>query len=208
MKFFIDTADVSEIKDLSSSGFLDGVTTNPSLIKKSGRNINEVIAEICDIVPGPVSAEVAAINYEDMIAEAQAEWLIQSWEGDVDGSKVSLSFKWVIEDHVIASHFKGNNSESYSLIAVNPESGEVEQTGYNKDGKKNTGSWGPKDEMPFLKLTSKDGEGNSQTMGVGFRLIDKNNIELQIFNVDASGSVADFSEYSLEMKRVKSKRKI
>ena len=71
MKFFIDTADVSEIKDLSSSGFLDGVTTNPSLIKKSGRNINEVIAEICDIVPGPVSAEVAAINYEDMIAEAQ-----------------------------------------------------------------------------------------------------------------------------------------
>ena len=71
MKFFIDTADVSEIKDLSSSGFLDGVTTNPSLIKKSGRNINEVIAEICDIVPGPVSAEVAAINYDDMIAEAQ-----------------------------------------------------------------------------------------------------------------------------------------
>ena len=71
MKFFIDTADVSEIKDLSSSGFLDGVTTNPSLIKKTGRNINEVIAEICDIVPGPVSAEVAAINYEDMIAEAQ-----------------------------------------------------------------------------------------------------------------------------------------
>ena len=71
MKFFIDTADVSEIKDLYSSGFLDGVTTNPSLIKKSGRNINEVIAEICDIVPGPVSAEVAAINYEDMIAEAK-----------------------------------------------------------------------------------------------------------------------------------------
>ncbi|MBT4109829.1 MAG: fructose-6-phosphate aldolase, partial [Pelagibacterales bacterium] len=52
MKFFIDTADVSEIKELSSSGLLDGVTTNPSLIKKSGRNINEVIAEICDIVPG------------------------------------------------------------------------------------------------------------------------------------------------------------
>ena len=150
----------------------------------------------------------AQSSLSDMIAEAQAEWLIKSWEGDVDGSKVSLSFKWVIEDHVIASHFKGNNSESYSLIAVNPESGEVEQTGYNKDGKKNTGSWGPKDEMPFLKITSKDGEGNSQTMGVGFRLIDKNNIELQIFNVDASGSVADFSEFSLEMKRVKSKSKI
>lgn len=71
MKFFIDTADVSEIQELSSSGFLDGVTTNPSLIKKSGRNINEVIAEICDIVPGPVSAEVAATNYDDMIKEAE-----------------------------------------------------------------------------------------------------------------------------------------
>jgi transaldolase len=71
LKFFIDTADVSEIKELSSSGFLDGVTTNPSLIKKSGRNINEVIAEICDIVPGPVSAEVAATNYDDMIKEAE-----------------------------------------------------------------------------------------------------------------------------------------
>ena len=71
MKFFIDTADVSEIQELSSSGFLDGVTTNPSLIKKSGRNINEVIAEICDIVPGPVSAEVAATSYEEMIKEAE-----------------------------------------------------------------------------------------------------------------------------------------
>ena len=71
MKFFIDTADVSEIQELSSSGFLDGVTTNPSLIKKSGRNINEVIAEICDIVSGPVSAEVAATSYEEMIKEAE-----------------------------------------------------------------------------------------------------------------------------------------
>ena len=71
MKFFIDTADVSEIKELSSSGFLDGVTTNPSLIKKSGRNLNEVIAEICDIVPGPVSAEVAATSYEEMLKEAE-----------------------------------------------------------------------------------------------------------------------------------------
>ena len=71
MKFFIDTADVSEIKELSSSGLLDGVTTNPSLIKKSGRNINEVIAEICDIVPGPVSAEVTATTYEEMLKEAE-----------------------------------------------------------------------------------------------------------------------------------------
>ena len=56
MKFFIDTADVQEIKELSSTGLLDGVTTNPSLIKKSGRKIEEVIEEICNIVNGPVSA--------------------------------------------------------------------------------------------------------------------------------------------------------
>ncbi len=71
MKFFIDTADVSEIKELSESGLLDGVTTNPSLIKKSGRNINEVIKEICDIVSGPVSAEVTATDYNEMLKEAQ-----------------------------------------------------------------------------------------------------------------------------------------
>jgi len=71
LKFFIDTADVSEIKELSESGLLDGVTTNPSLIKKSGRNINEVIKEICDIVSGPVSAEVTATDYNEMLKEAQ-----------------------------------------------------------------------------------------------------------------------------------------
>jgi transaldolase len=60
MKFFIDTADVAEIADLASTGLVDGVTTNPSLIAKSGRNIIDVIAEICDLVDGPVSAEVAA----------------------------------------------------------------------------------------------------------------------------------------------------
>ena len=64
MKFFIDTADVQEIKELSSTGLLDGVTTNPSLIKKSGRKIEEVIEEICNIVNGPVSAEVAATTFE------------------------------------------------------------------------------------------------------------------------------------------------
>ena len=71
MKFFIDTADVSEIKELAKSGLLDGVTTNPSLIKKSGGNINEVIKEICDIVPGPVSAEVTATEYDEMLREAE-----------------------------------------------------------------------------------------------------------------------------------------
>jgi len=71
LKFFIDTADVKEIRELSATGLLDGVTTNPSLIKKSGRKINEVIEEICKIVPGPVSAEVTATTFEEMIKEAE-----------------------------------------------------------------------------------------------------------------------------------------
>jgi transaldolase len=70
MKFFVDTADTSEIRELAASGLLDGVTTNPSLIAKSGRKITEVIAEICDIVSGPVSAEVAATDYKQMLMEA------------------------------------------------------------------------------------------------------------------------------------------
>ncbi|MCP4932649.1 MAG: fructose-6-phosphate aldolase [bacterium] len=70
MKFFLDTADVEEIRDLNDSGLVDGVTTNPSLIMKSGRDIIEVTREICSIVDGPVSAEVTATDYNGMIEEA------------------------------------------------------------------------------------------------------------------------------------------
>lgn len=70
MKFFIDSADVQEIAQLADYGFVDGVTTNPSLIAKSGRPIHEVIAEICNIVKGPVSAEVTATSWQDMMREA------------------------------------------------------------------------------------------------------------------------------------------
>ncbi|MEM7290839.1 MAG: transaldolase family protein, partial [Pseudomonadota bacterium] len=70
MKFFVDTADVDEIRELADSGLLDGVTTNPSLIMKSGRDIVEVTKEICSIVDGPVSAEVTATDYDGMISEA------------------------------------------------------------------------------------------------------------------------------------------
>ncbi|MBT3070185.1 fructose-6-phosphate aldolase [Rhodomicrobium sp. Az07] len=71
MKFFVDTADVAEIRDLADKGLLDGVTTNPSLIAKTGRNFIETIREICAIVPGPVSAEVSSIDAETMIAEGR-----------------------------------------------------------------------------------------------------------------------------------------
>tara|TARA_R110000824_G_scaffold118960_9_gene271742 strand:+ start:47731 stop:48384 length:654 start_codon:yes stop_codon:yes gene_type:complete len=71
MKFFVDTADIADIKDLESTGLLDGVTTNPSLIAKSGRNFIEVVTEICGIVDGPVSAEVTALDAPTMIAEGR-----------------------------------------------------------------------------------------------------------------------------------------
>ncbi len=72
MKFFIDTADIAEIKDLLPTGLVDGVTTNPSLVMKSGRDFREVIEEICALVPGPVSAEVTALEAPKMIAEGKS----------------------------------------------------------------------------------------------------------------------------------------
>jgi transaldolase len=71
MKFFVDTAEVAEIRMLAEAGLVDGVTTNPSLIAKSGRKMAEVIAEICDVVAGPVSAEVTATDLAGMLAEGR-----------------------------------------------------------------------------------------------------------------------------------------
>jgi transaldolase len=71
MKFFVDTADTAEIRSLAASGLLDGVTTNPSLIAKTGKKFTDVIADICATVPGPVSAEVAALDFDGMMAEAR-----------------------------------------------------------------------------------------------------------------------------------------
>ena len=71
MKFFVDTAMIDEIKELESTGLLDGVTTNPSLINKSGRPFAEVLKEICETVDGPVSAEVVALDHKTMLLEGQ-----------------------------------------------------------------------------------------------------------------------------------------
>jgi transaldolase len=71
MKFFADTAEIAEIRELAESGLLDGVTTNPSLIHKSGRDFVEVVREIASICPGPVSAEVVALDHDEMMREAE-----------------------------------------------------------------------------------------------------------------------------------------
>jgi len=71
LRIFIDTANIEEINEINEMGFLDGVTTNPTLIAKEGRNYHEVIREICNIVDGPISAEVIGLDYESMIKEGQ-----------------------------------------------------------------------------------------------------------------------------------------
>jgi len=71
MKFFVDTADTAEITELAETGLLDGVTTNPTLIHKSGKSFVDVVREICAIVPGPVSAEVVALDHREMMREAE-----------------------------------------------------------------------------------------------------------------------------------------
>lgn len=71
MKFFADTADIAEIRELAETGLLDGVTTNPTLVNKAGRNFLESVREIAALIPGPVSAEVVALDYHEMMREAE-----------------------------------------------------------------------------------------------------------------------------------------
>ena len=98
MKFFVDTADLSEISALAETNMIDGVTTNPSLIAKSGRNILEVTQEIAALIPGPVSAEVTATHYEDMVAEGRklgslAENIAIKVPLSVDGLRACKTFR-------------------------------------------------------------------------------------------------------------------
>ncbi|WP_102224778.1 fructose-6-phosphate aldolase [Acidimangrovimonas sediminis] len=97
MKFFVDTAVIADIAELNDYGLLDGVTTNPSLIAKSGRDFKEVIAEICKLVDGPVSAEVAAMQFDGMVAEGEhlakiAENVVIKLPLTLDGLKACRHF--------------------------------------------------------------------------------------------------------------------
>ena len=171
--------------------------------------INQIIMKklltVLAIVGMAFSAQAQA-SLADQISENQTDWLLGAWEADIDGNALSLSYKWVVKDHVVASHLKTNDNESYSLIGLNPKTGEIEQTGYDSQGKKSTGKWGPKGDMPMLIVTSTSDTDEKRSMAVAFRKIDENNIEAQIFEVDASGNTGDFSTFSFEMKRKKEKK--
>lgn len=101
MKFFVDTADIAEIRDLAATGLLDGVTTNPTLVAKSGRNFFEVLKDICAVVQGPVSAEVTATDTEGMIKEGEKLARI------ADNITIKLPMTW--EGLKACRHFSSKN---------------------------------------------------------------------------------------------------
>ena len=112
MKFFVDTAEVNEIKDLLTTGLLDGVTTNPSLVAKSGRDFKEVVAEICGLTDTPVSAEVSALDTEGMIAEGKVLAGI--------ATNVVVKLPLTIEGLKACSYFKTNGIKTNVTLCFSP----------------------------------------------------------------------------------------
>ena len=118
MKLFLDTADVSVIKDMVPTGLVDGVTTNPSLIAKSGRNIAEVIAEICALVEGPISAEAVATDFETMVREGDK--LVQTRNDYVAGLMNGQIVVARLGDDVTVKRFHRHKNQ-IELHAENPD---------------------------------------------------------------------------------------
>lgn len=112
MKFFVDTADVNEIKDLAATGLLDGVTTNPSLVKKSGRDFKETIKEICAIVKGPVSAEVIATDFDGMVRQGEDLAKI--------ASNVTIKVPMTIDGLKACKHFTGKGTMVNVTLCFSP----------------------------------------------------------------------------------------
>ena len=130
-------------------------------------------------------------------------WIIGSWSVERDGNKLEISYKWAVKDHIISSHLKMPGVEGFSVIGINPKSGDVEQSGFNSRGSKITGKWGPKGDMPMLKYTSINDADETQTAAVAFRKVDEKTIEVHIFSADDSGKVGDSADYTFEMTKVK-----
>ena len=112
MKFFVDTAEVNEIKDLLTTGLLDGVTTNPSLVAKSGRDFLEVVAEICGLTDTPVSAEVSALDADGMIAEGEVLAGI--------AQNVVVKLPLTMEGLKACSHFKAKGIKTNVTLCFSP----------------------------------------------------------------------------------------
>lgn len=139
MKFFVDTADLDEIRDLAATGMLDGVTTNPSLVAKAGRDFFEALTEICAIVDGPVSAEVTATDMEGMLREASKLIAISdnitikvptTWEGlktcrtlANDGIKVNVTLCFSADQALLAA--------KAGAAFVSPFVGRLDDIGHN-----------------------------------------------------------------------------
>ena len=130
-------------------------------------------------------------------------WIMGSWSVERDGNKLELSYKWAVKDHIISSHLKMPGVEGFSVIGINPKTGEVEQSGFNSRGSKITGKWSPKGDMPMLKHTSINDADETRTAAIAFRKVDEQTIEVHLFSVDDSGNVGDSADYTFQMTRVK-----
>ncbi len=139
MKFFIDTADVTEIKDLAPTGLIDGVTTNPSLIAQSGGNLKENITEICSIIDGPISAEVLSTDFDSMVVEGRklreiSDQVVVKVPLTIDGLKCCK----VLSDEEIMVNVTLCFSPAQALLAakagaayISPFVGRIDDTGRN-----------------------------------------------------------------------------